>query len=70
MVVATDGLSDARDLRGQSFGEDRLLSLIDEYADQPAHDIGERLLIAVEQFENGGPQEDDQTLVVIKGAVS
>ncbi len=67
MVVATDGLSDARDPRGQSFGDGRLLSLIDEYADQSARDISERLLVAVEQFEDGGPQEDDQTLVVIKG---
>lgn len=70
MVVATDGLSDARDPRGRSFGDDRLLSLIDASADQSARDIGEQLLTAVEQFEDGGPQEDDQTLVIIKGAAS
>jgi sigma-B regulation protein RsbU (phosphoserine phosphatase) len=70
MVVATDGLSDARDPRGLPFGDDRLVSLIDACADQSARDIGERLLAAVEQFEDGGPREDDQTLVIIKGAVS
>ena len=70
MVIATDGLSDARDPREQSFGDDRLLAIINESADQTARVIAERLLSAVAHFEDGRPQEDDQTLVVIKGATS
>lgn len=67
MVVATDGLSDARDPLGVAFGDQRLMAMVDAFADQPAREIGEQLLLAIETFEDGGPREDDQTLVVIKG---
>lgn len=67
LVVATDGFSEARDPGGQMFGYERLLRLVDEYAELSAAEIASALFNAVQRFTMNRPQEDDQTLVVIKG---
>lgn len=65
-VVATDGFTEARDPSGAMFGYDRLLREVDRLADRPAGAIVERLLAAIAEFAAGSPQDDDQTLVVLK----
>lgn len=67
LVVGTDGLSDARNARGAMFGYERLLELVDEHAGQPAAAISDALFEAVDSFAGSFAQDDDQTLVVIKG---
>lgn len=67
LVVTTDGFSEARNLGGELFGYERLLRLVDEFADQPAQVIAYGLYDAIDNFAVGQPQEDDQTLVVVKG---
>ena len=69
LVVTTDGFSEARDPDGAMFGYERLLQLVDEFADQPAQVIAYGLYGAVDGFTAGQPQEDDQTLIVIRGIV-
>ncbi len=66
LVVATDGFSEASCPAGELFGYDRLLRLIEAYAGCPAAEIGAALFDAVHRFADGRPQDDDQTLVVIK----
>jgi sigma-B regulation protein RsbU (phosphoserine phosphatase) len=44
-----------------------MLALIEKISDQPAHVIAERLFEAVDHFSEGHAQDDDQTLIVIKG---
>jgi phosphoserine phosphatase RsbU/P len=68
LIVATDGFSEARNLDDEMFGHDRLLNLVDQVADRSAHAIADALFEAVDRFGGGRPQDDDQTLVVIKGA--
>jgi sigma-B regulation protein RsbU (phosphoserine phosphatase) len=67
LVVTTDGFSEARDLGGAMFGYERLLQIVDAFAEQPAQVIARGLYAAVDGFATGQDQEDDQTLIVIKG---
>lgn len=67
LVVATDGLNEARSPEGELFGYERLLGLIDAEARQDAATIAHGLLASVEAFQNGRPRDDDQTVLVMKG---
>lgn len=67
LVVATDGFSEACDPDGAMFGYGRLLHLADAVAERPAADIADLFFDAVARFGAGRAQDDDQTLVVIKG---
>jgi sigma-B regulation protein RsbU (phosphoserine phosphatase) len=67
LIAATDGFSEARNNAGELFGYDRLLALVEQCAEHSAHDLGHALFDAVAAFSSGHLQDDDQTLVVIKG---
>jgi sigma-B regulation protein RsbU (phosphoserine phosphatase) len=67
LVAATDGLNEARDAAGRMFGYDRLLEAVDALADLSARQAGEALFTLVGQYASGHPQDDDQTLLVVKG---
>jgi len=66
MVLYTDGLTEAENRRGEPFGEDRLVDVVQECAGQPAEKIKARLIAAVETFRDGAPPFDDLTLVVVR----
>ena len=70
LVVPMDGFSEARNPDDEMFGYDRLLELVDYVSDRSAHAIADALFEAVDCFGVGRPQDDDQTLVVIKGAAA
>jgi sigma-B regulation protein RsbU (phosphoserine phosphatase) len=70
LIVATDGFSEARNPEDEMFGHNRLLELVDQVAERSAHAIADALFAAVDHFGVGRPQDDDQTLVVIKGAAA
>jgi sigma-B regulation protein RsbU (phosphoserine phosphatase) len=67
LIAATDGFSEARNQADELFGYDRLLQLAAELREQSAQHISEALFQAVDRFGAGHPQDDDQTLVVVKG---
>lgn len=67
LIVCTDGLNEARDQDGALFGREQLLNLVDDLADQTSELIAQKLMAAVNNFSDGQPQADDQTLVVIRG---
>lgn len=66
-VVGTDGITDARDESGEMFGQERLLRIIDANAEKSATEITSIIFQAVAAFEGERSQDDDQTLVVLKG---
>jgi sigma-B regulation protein RsbU (phosphoserine phosphatase) len=70
LVVATDGFSDARNSRDETFDIERLIDLVDQLAPQTACEIADAMFETVDRFGGGRNQDDDQTLVVIKGAAS
>ncbi|MEZ4714221.1 MAG: PP2C family protein-serine/threonine phosphatase [Caldilineaceae bacterium] len=67
LVVGSDGITDARNVAGEMFGLERLLNLINKHADESAPEIVNAIFRAVAAFEGGRSQDDDQTLVVLKG---
>jgi sigma-B regulation protein RsbU (phosphoserine phosphatase) len=67
LVVGTDGLSEAHNAHDEMFGYDRLLEVVESLAVRPAQAIADGLYQTVNNFSAGQPQDDDQTLVVLKG---
>lgn len=67
LITATDGFNEARNAADELFGYERLLALIEQYAGYSAHDLGHLLFDAIADFSSGHLQDDDQTLIVIKG---
>jgi len=65
--AATDGFNEAFSPSGEMFGYDRLLAIVQELAPGSAEEIGHGLFAAIEAYGQGHPQDDDQTLVVLKG---
>jgi sigma-B regulation protein RsbU (phosphoserine phosphatase) len=69
LVVATDGFSEATGFDEQLFGCERFRQLVDDLGHLPAAALADELFAAIDQFSTGRPQDDDQTLVIIKGVV-
>ncbi|MCB0009653.1 MAG: serine/threonine-protein phosphatase, partial [Anaerolineales bacterium] len=67
LVVATDGFSEARDENGELFGYERLLTLIDQLAEADAAAVADGLFDAIRVYSGTQEQDDDQTLVILKG---
>ena len=65
LVVFSDGVTDARDSRGEEFGEERLMETLRGLRALPAGAIPAAIAAAVEAYA-GGNHEDDLTLVVIR----
>ncbi len=66
LVLYTDGVTEARDVRGELFGEERLAAAIKATAHCPAQEMVDRIAAAVAHITDDTPQNDDLTLMVIK----
>jgi sigma-B regulation protein RsbU (phosphoserine phosphatase) len=67
LVIATDGFAEATNPDASTFGYERLMDLVRELAPGPADAIADGLFAAITDFGQGTPQDDDQTLLVLKG---
>jgi sigma-B regulation protein RsbU (phosphoserine phosphatase) len=65
LVLFTDGVLEARDTKGDEFGEQRLHTLLQENARRSASDILARLRDAIALFSAGTPQHDDITMMIL-----
>ncbi len=70
LVFYTDGLSEARDLRGEEFGTDRLNAAIEKNAAGPVRKLVENLFTQIEKFTLDNRKSDDQTVVALKATES
>lgn len=66
LVYYTDGLTDAENPAGESFGEKRLHSAVVEAAGATASDILKHIVHSVEVFAQGNAPFDDLTLLVVR----
>jgi sigma-B regulation protein RsbU (phosphoserine phosphatase) len=66
ILIGTDGIKEAVDTHGEMFGNERLLNVIRDYADQPARKILDRAFESLNDFRHPLGPEDDETLVIIK----
>jgi sigma-B regulation protein RsbU (phosphoserine phosphatase) len=68
VVIFSDGVTEALDIHGQEFGEDRLIDLVKQYQSSDACSILERIVQDVQSFARGAAQHDDVTALVLKYA--
>ncbi len=66
LVIYTDGVSDALDAAGASFGTTRIEECLAEGPAEPAAAIVRRIFARVDGFAGAAPQEDDITVVAIR----
>jgi len=66
IVIATDGIWEARNPKGEMFGKDRIHKIIRHNASKTANDIQNAILDSLKRFQKDVKLEDDMTLVVIK----
>jgi len=65
-VFYTDGASEARDLKGNEFGVERLTGLVGRFRDLPAKGIVDFIFDGLKAFQGKAVQHDDITVVVVK----
>jgi len=65
LLLYSDGVSEAMDLSGQEYGEERLQEAWRRYGTLPPPEGIAKLMAEVEFFRAGAPQSDDITLVVL-----
>jgi sigma-B regulation protein RsbU (phosphoserine phosphatase) len=66
IVIGTDGIWEAHNSEGDTFGKESLLEIIRQHASAGAQEIVSAILSGVNRFRKDVITEDDVTLVVIK----
>ena len=66
ITIATDGIWEARNPKGEMFSKDRIRKIIRRNATKTAADIQNAILDSLKRFQKDVKLEDDMTLVVIK----
>ena len=66
ILIGTDGIWESQNARHQMFGKKRFQDLIRAHAGEPAKDILQSVITALDEFRHPLEKEDDVTLVVIK----
>jgi sigma-B regulation protein RsbU (phosphoserine phosphatase) len=66
IVLYTDGVTEATNIRDELFGEERLQKIILANRGLAAAEITQKILIEVQEFTGDAPQSDDITLLVVK----
>ena len=66
ILLSTDGIWEARDPRGEMFGKEPILHILQKNSSSSANEILEIILDSLNSFQKSAKIEDDITLVVIK----
>ncbi len=66
VVFYTDGISEARSVTGEIFGEERLLETVKSCRGASAEQASQRIFEAAQSFATGAAQADDFTMLVIR----
>jgi len=65
-AILSDGFFEAKNPLGEEFETDRVIEIIRRYRDESAGELLRQIRLATDLFTAGAPQDDDQTLVIIK----
>jgi len=66
LVFYTDGLTERMDPSEDMYGEDRLLAVLRQTADEPAERIGDAIVQDAQRFARGAQPNDDTALLVVR----
>jgi len=64
LVLFSDGMSDGQNAQGERFGEERVLGVIRQNADEPSELVLEAVLAEFEAF--GAAPHDDRTILILR----
>lgn len=65
LLLYTDGLSEAKNIKNEMFGEDRLINLFKQTSQFPANQSKDMIITEIGHFCGTRPVDDDQTMVII-----
>jgi sigma-B regulation protein RsbU (phosphoserine phosphatase) len=68
VVLYSDGITEAEDVDGNEFENERLEALLQQHLEAPAALIRDQIADAVDSFVGEAPQKDDETLVIVRRA--
>ncbi|MGI9140711.1 MAG: PP2C family protein-serine/threonine phosphatase [Gemmatimonadaceae bacterium] len=66
LLLFTDGISDARNSKGDRLGEQRVLDAVKKNRKEPVDVILEKVFESLRRFSGRTPLRDDQTLVILR----
>lgn len=66
IFLYTDGLPEANNAKGELFGNDRMMEVLNRGKDLPPRELLELVKKSVADFEQGEPQFDDLTMLAVK----
>lgn len=66
LLVFSDGLSEAQNLAGEEYGEQRLIEFAAARRDLSAEELRSAIFEEVNSWAGGAERDDDQTLVILK----
>jgi sigma-B regulation protein RsbU (phosphoserine phosphatase) len=66
LVIGTDGVWEARNIEGEMYGKERLMSLVRQHSASSSEAILNVVIDSLKMFLDSAKQEDDITLLVIK----
>jgi sigma-B regulation protein RsbU (phosphoserine phosphatase) len=66
VIVCSDGVTEARNVANEEFGQHRLLSTLQGLHGQRPEVVLEKLVAAVKEFSRNAPQADDITILVLR----
>ncbi len=65
-LFITDGITEAQNIRGDEFGDEKVLQLLQDTNGASAKRIRDQVITAVNRFAGDADQHDDLTVVVVK----
>ena len=65
-VLYSDGITEAEDVAGEEFGNERLEAILSEHVGESAELIRNQIADAVDAFVGEAPQKDDETIVIVQ----
>jgi len=66
MVLYTDGITEAKDNKGEEFGLERLKEALEKVTDKTPTEISERLINGLYEFSGSKEINDDYTTMIVK----
>jgi sigma-B regulation protein RsbU (phosphoserine phosphatase) len=66
LVVFSDGISEAQDMAGEEYGDDRLIECLTANRGATPAGMREALLTSVRTFTAGASQSDDMTVLIVR----
>ncbi|MCA1613988.1 MAG: SpoIIE family protein phosphatase [Acidobacteria bacterium] len=70
LLVFSDGITEAQDAAGEEYGDERLMRLASANRHLSADELRAAIFRDIEEWTGGRERDDDQTIVVLKAAVS